>query len=172
MYDPLGMISPFILTAKKIMQDLARRKLGWDDILPNNEMKMWITWQSSLPMLKEITVTRYKLRATHFSDASEIGYGSVSYLRVTDNQNHARCALMMSRSCSAPLNITTIPTLKLSAAALSVKLDVIICRELDCQIDKSVFWTDSTIVLGYIKVTFYSFIAPNVRRGQYMESWW
>ena len=57
---------------------------------------------------------------------------------------------MMSRSRLAPLKITTIPRLELSAAALSVKLDVIIRRELDCQIDKSVFWTDSTIVLGYI----------------------
>ena len=53
---------------------------------------------------------------------------------------------MMSSS-----RLTTIPRLELSAAALSVKLDVIIRRELDCQIDKSVFWTDSTIVLGYTK---------------------
>ena len=158
-YDPLGMISPFILTAKKIMQNLTREKIAWDDILPSKEMKMWITWQSSLPLLKEITVTEYleitdtaiNYELHHFSDASEIGYGSVSYLRVTDNQNNVRCALMMSRSRLAPLKITTIPRLELSAATLSVKLDVIIRRELDCQIDKSVFWTDSTIVLGYIK---------------------
>ena len=30
-YDPLGMAAPFVLTGKKILQDLCRTKLDWDD---------------------------------------------------------------------------------------------------------------------------------------------
>ena len=33
---------------------------------------------------------------------------------------------------------------------MNTKLEVLKAKEEDCQIDKSVFWTDSTIVLGYI----------------------
>ena len=30
-FDPLGFLAPFVLTAKEILQDLCRIKLRWDD---------------------------------------------------------------------------------------------------------------------------------------------
>ena len=30
-YDPLGFVAPFILTAKMILQGLCRKTIGWDD---------------------------------------------------------------------------------------------------------------------------------------------
>ena len=33
-FDPLGFLAPFVLTAKEILQDLCRIKLGWDDEIP------------------------------------------------------------------------------------------------------------------------------------------
>ncbi len=38
-YDPLGMLSPVVLTAKKILRDLCRRGIGWDDTVPESVMK-------------------------------------------------------------------------------------------------------------------------------------
>ena len=32
-YDPLGMAAPFLLTGQKILQDLCRTKLDWDDVI-------------------------------------------------------------------------------------------------------------------------------------------
>lgn len=32
-YDPLGLAAPFLLTAKILLQDLCRRKMGWDDTI-------------------------------------------------------------------------------------------------------------------------------------------
>ena len=34
-FDPYGFAAPFVLTAKKILQDLSQIKLGWDDEIPN-----------------------------------------------------------------------------------------------------------------------------------------
>lgn len=33
-YDPLGLAAPFTLPAKKILQDLGREKMRWDDTVP------------------------------------------------------------------------------------------------------------------------------------------
>ena len=42
-YDPLGFIAPFIFTAKIILQDLCKRKLGWDDRIPAEDLERWKT---------------------------------------------------------------------------------------------------------------------------------
>ena len=44
-YDPLGFISPFLLLAKIILQDLCRGKLKWDDVIPRDEL--WNNFPSS-----------------------------------------------------------------------------------------------------------------------------
>lgn len=41
-YDPLGMLSPVILTVKKILRDLCRREIGWDDTVPESVSKDWL----------------------------------------------------------------------------------------------------------------------------------
>lgn len=44
----------------------------------------------------------------------------------------------------------TIPRLKLAAAVLAVRVDIMLHKELRLPLDQSVFWTDSTTVLKYI----------------------
>lgn len=34
-YNPLGFLAPFILTAKHILKDLCKTKCSWDDIIPD-----------------------------------------------------------------------------------------------------------------------------------------
>ena len=34
-FDPLGLIQPFILKPKLLIQDLSRLKCGWDDKIPD-----------------------------------------------------------------------------------------------------------------------------------------
>ncbi|XP_038060478.1 uncharacterized protein LOC119731375 [Patiria miniata] len=40
-YDPHGFVSPFTLRAKVFIQDLCRRKLGWDESLPSEHLNSW-----------------------------------------------------------------------------------------------------------------------------------
>ncbi|XP_064106705.1 uncharacterized protein LOC135215687 isoform X1 [Macrobrachium nipponense] len=158
-FDPLGMISPFILTGKKVLQTLCKQDLGWDDPIPETVITEWENWLSQLPKLKDIKVERcykpanmnvidYELH--HFSDASEKGYGQCSYLRMTDANGQVHTRLVMAKSRVSPLKTFTIPRLELTAALASVKVSYFLKKELKVNISKEVFWVDSTIVLGYI----------------------
>ena len=40
-YDPLGFISPYVLQAKIILQELCRKKLKWDDHILDSDLMKW-----------------------------------------------------------------------------------------------------------------------------------
>ena len=41
-YDPIGIISPVIITSKYLLQELWLHKLSWDEPLPNSIVKKWL----------------------------------------------------------------------------------------------------------------------------------
>lgn len=55
-YDPLGFLSPVILRAKTILQDLCREKVGWDNIIPEVYVWRWTSWLEDLHGLKDLEV--------------------------------------------------------------------------------------------------------------------
>ena len=85
----------------------------------------------------------------NFSDASEAGYGCVSYLR-SCAEDEIHVSILCSKSRISPLKKLTVPRLELCAAALAVKVDATLRKELDIDLKPSVFWCDSQIVLAYI----------------------
>jgi len=115
-YDPFGFIVPYTLTAKKIIRDLTVKGLGWDERLGDEDHNRWTSWLqcklSDLPKLESFRVRRclkpaaaYKLlqyELHHFSDASEIAYGMVTYMRVVDREGAAHCSLLMAKSRLTP----------------------------------------------------------------------
>ena len=87
-----------------------------------------------------------------FGDACESGYGAVAY--VCSNLDGIRTVtLLFSKARVAPPKAVSLPRLEVSAAVLAVRMyetinqaDLIAC-------DKTFFWTDSMIVLHYIRNT-------------------
>ena len=87
LFDPLGIISPFIIRAKVLMQEIWVCGLDWDDPLPEEISVKIMSWFAELPMLSKIRVPRcLQLReevtsaTLHaFVDASENAYGAVIY---------------------------------------------------------------------------------------------
>ena len=160
-YDPLGFVSPCILQAKFILQELCRKHLKWDEPIPIEDEKLWISWLQDLPKLANFSISRcfvppgfgeaklYELH--HFSDASQQAYGCVSYLRAINEKGEIHCALVMAKSRLSPLKMITIPRLELSAAVLATRIDYLIRKEIELPIERSKFWTDSTCVLRYIQ---------------------
>ena len=57
----------------------------------------------------------------HFADASERGYGTVSYLRQENFDGAVHCSFVIGKSRVAPLKQTTIPRLELTAATVAVR---------------------------------------------------
>lgn len=60
------------------------------------------------------------------------------------------CALVTGKSRVAPIKVITIPRLELTAAVVSVAVSSILKEECSYTNIEDYFWTDSTIVLGYI----------------------
>ena len=160
MYDPLGFAAPFILLANRLLQQLCKAKVGWDEEISTNMLSIWERWLADLPHLQRISVPRYfkshqlgAVKSTqlhHFSDASTEDYGAVSYLRFVGVSDKIHCSLVMGKYRVTPTKPTTIPRLELTAATVAVKQNCQIREELDLQIDPTLFWADSTCVLQYI----------------------
>jgi len=127
----------------------------------NEDIAIWQSWFGDLPKLESLKVYRcFKLpdfgdvttcQIHHFADASQIAYGAVSYLCITNAQGLVHCSFVIGKSRLSPLKLLTIPRLELSAAVVAARLDKIIRTETNIKVDESVFWTDSTCVLGYLR---------------------
>ncbi|XP_068691511.1 uncharacterized protein [Montipora foliosa] len=161
LYDPLGFAAPFILPAKTLMQELSRQDLKRNEKIPDEKVLRWRNWVGNLSNLEQITWPRCSkakgfgdltdIQLHHFSDASEVGYGAASYLRLKDNAGRIHCSLVFAKSRVAPLKTITIPRMEVTAAYVSAKLHKFLEEQLDLPIHRSIFWTDSTIVLQYLK---------------------
>ena len=101
----------------------------------------------------------------HFADASEVEYGTVSYVRLVNSDGKVHCSFALGKSRLAPLKSISIPRLELMAAVLAVKVDGILQKELSMDLGTSTFWSDSMVVLHYIQATsrrFHTFVANRV----------
>lgn len=86
-----------------------------------------------------------------FCDASQKAYGACIYLRSTNSQGDIQTHLLCAKTKVAPLTPTTIPRLELCAALLGAQLSSTVTKALRCQIDRHVYWSDSSIVLCWLK---------------------
>ncbi len=160
-YDPLGVLAPFTIPAKIVLQDLCRLKCGWDDPIPQSSQQKWSKWQEDLKHVGNFEINRCakpkdfgqvtSAQLHHFSDASEYAYSTVTYIRLQNDKNQVHTAFILGKSRVSPLKQVTIPRLELTAAVLTVKVDRMVRSELQLPLEKSQFWTDSTSVLKYIK---------------------
>ncbi|KAL0147788.1 hypothetical protein M9458_056904 [Cirrhinus mrigala] len=159
-YDPLGYIIPFTTRAKILVQTLWKRVESWDEPLPADLLSEWQAWEEELPNLQRITLARCYTPACNnasstidmhvFCDASEKAYGSVAYLRVETGDN-IQVAFIMARSRVAPKKQLSMPRLELCAALSGAQLAKTLSSELTLNIRQTVMWSDSTIVLHWIK---------------------
>lgn len=103
----------------------------------------------------------------HFADASVTGYGECTYLRAINKSNKVHCCLVMGKARVSPTKVTTIPRLELTAGVVAVQTSDMLRNELEIQDLKEFFWTDSTVVLGYINNDarrFHVFVANRIQR--------
>ena len=162
-YDPFGFVAPYTLKGKKLLQQLCQDEVGWDETAPDKVVKEWQMWCNTLQNLDTYEVTRcYKpcgfgnvqeFWIHHFSHASEEGYGQVSFIRMVSCVGAIHCNFITGKARVTPKKFVSIPRLELVAATLSVKMAKFLRKELNIDCLQETFWSDSKVVLGYIKNT-------------------
>ena len=118
-----------------------------------------------------------KCEIHHFVDASELGYGVTSYLRILNGCGEIHCVLLTSKARVVPLKKITIPRLELTAATLAVKQQVVLSGQLQYVVHDVFYWTDSMAVLRYIWNTstlFHTYVANRlavIHEGSDTSQW-
>ncbi|XP_078051814.1 uncharacterized protein LOC144477962, partial [Augochlora pura] len=175
-YDPLGLLGPVIITAKILLQELWTLKVDWDESLPMSMHTKWTEYYIQLALLNNVTFYRKAIIKTAstiqlhgFCDASEKAYGACVYLRSQNDHGDTLVELFAARSKVAPLKTQSIPRLELCGPLLLTGLMNTIRKALHKQIDRTTFWTDSTIVLHWLNSsphTLKTFVANRVSEIQ------
>ncbi|XP_058828874.1 uncharacterized protein LOC131688562 [Topomyia yanbarensis] len=159
-FDPLGLLSPFTIHGKVIIQHLWRNGCEWDQLIDDKAWLKWKQWTDLLPQVEALRIPRCylgdavstsvdSLELHIFTDASEHAYGCVAYLRAVVNGS-VQCSLVMSRAKVAPLKRQSIPRLELMAAVLGARMSQTILSSHNLQIARTFLWTDSRTVLSWL----------------------
>lgn len=104
-YDPLGFLSPFTLLPKLLLQEMCRKGISWDEPVPQTFSQQWTGWLLDLEKVDEFKVDRcirpkdfggaVHAQLHHFADASDHGYGTVSYLRLENQDRRIHLTFML-----------------------------------------------------------------------------
>jgi len=164
LFDPLGLLSPFIMTAKILFQDIWRLGLDWDNPVPDPFHAKFLAWLTDLDTIRGWEIPRRYFQSASwetarstltlecFGDASEKAYGATVYVKLPRNDGTFETSLVISKSKVAPIKKLTLPRLELLAALLCARLLTFTKRALKLPEDVNYHcWTDSQITLSWIK---------------------
>lgn len=158
LFDPIGWLSPLIIRAKILMQNLWALDLQWDDKVPIDVLNQWRIIREDLQRVHIIKLPRsmaYSLEKTielhGFSDASIHAYSAVVYSRVLQSNGEYVISLLCAKTKVAPIKTISLPRLELCGAHLVSKLLNRVRTDLKITDLKCHAWCDSSIVLHWMR---------------------
>ena len=92
MFDPLGLLNPFVIKLKKLFQTLCSQRIEWDSLLEGEHLKQWNSFTTEFDILNQVRVpwcyfskgfSLFIKKIHGFSDASEWAYVRMCKLSVT-----------------------------------------------------------------------------------------
>ena len=132
LFDPLGFVTPFIMLANCIFQDIWKQGLTWDQPIPESMQLLFLRWLDGMKHMKLWQVPRSytgcawcdneNITLHGFDDASEKGYGACVYLAVRFSDGSITSSLLISRARVAPLKKVTLPRLELLGPLLCARM--------------------------------------------------
>ena len=88
-FDPIGLVAPFIVGARLLLKDIWRVKgQQWDEELPQDMVQRFLAWSADLTMLENIKIPRSyfsgpfdNIELHMFGDSSQDIFSAVAFLR-------------------------------------------------------------------------------------------
>ncbi|XP_075247147.1 uncharacterized protein LOC142340458 [Convolutriloba macropyga] len=158
LFDPIGIISPFAIRLRCILQKVVKQGHNWDQLLSKehyDEIQQWMEDFENMPSIQIPSCLVPNVDGTHelhtFTDASLSAVSAVVYLRTISADGSIATHYVISKSKVAPIKQMSIPKLELEAATLGAELAGFCETEMTIDVKSKKFWTDSTAVLSWIK---------------------
>ena len=162
LFDPLGLLTPFVVTAKLMFQNLWRESVDWDVIVSESVQAQFLSWIEGLKVIRQWSVPRsytggrwddiVAIQLHVFGDSSQVAYGAVVYLCFQLRDGSWQSSFVFSKAKVAPIRPVSLPRLELLAAMLGAKLLVFVRDALKLPSHVSyTCWSDSMVVLAWIK---------------------
>ncbi|UYV67536.1 hypothetical protein LAZ67_5001142 [Cordylochernes scorpioides] len=180
-FDPLGFLSPVLISPKVLLQKTWNLKLEWDAQLPTDIEKEFRSWLYEIASLDQVVIPRClyldsegDVQLHVFCDASCEAYASVVFTRSVV-QDTVRVVLLWAKAGVAPLKKISIPRLELMACVLGARLLNAIRNALG--VDYSTYmWSDSSTAITWITraQTWNTFVknrVTEIRNLTYVKSW-
>ncbi|XP_046399958.1 uncharacterized protein LOC124166473 [Ischnura elegans] len=154
LFDPLGWLSPVVIAAKILLQDLWLSGIDWDSPVTGKLADDWIFLTKQLLALQELKIPRW-LGVTNsehwelhgFSDASERAYAATVYYLPKEG----KARLIFAKAKVAPVKTVSLPRLELCGALLLARVISYILSEFSSKPLLIHCWTDSKVVLSWLK---------------------
>ncbi|XP_068684829.1 uncharacterized protein [Montipora foliosa] len=159
-YDPVGFAAAFLIRAKIGFQELWQQGYEWDQDLPSAVQEKWLSLFKEMKGLNEVSFPRSlsppepadsQPTLCVFADASQDAFGACAYIRWAVEKDKFDIRFIAAKSRVAPLKKITIPRLELQAAVLASRLQATIKEESRFQFKETVIFTDSAIVLAWVR---------------------
>lgn len=199
-YDPTGLVAPWIWLGKLIFQEINRLGLGWKDVVPPELLARFLKWKESIVHLKVLRVPRwtnplglenYLCDLVIFSDASNLGYGIVGYvIKYLPGGGVRSVSLLIGKCHVVPTGMSknktkdgidhddSIPRLELCAAKLAAQWRDILLRQSGEKFNNIYLFSDSLTVLSWLTdydkrfKTFVNFRVKYIRKNSNVETEW
>ena len=121
-YDHLGIVTPYVLTARILCRQGCSLDKQWNDALEPTTIRKFDRWPDKLKGTKDVfmprcvaapVMTDVPMTQLHYcSDASKEAYTAVCYARYTLSDGTENCSFLFGKSRLASLQTRIIPRLK------------------------------------------------------------
>ena len=177
-FDPLGLISHYMVRSKILLQEVWRDGTDWDEKINDRLLRPWLEWLTELKNIENLKIPRQyahlnptsaEVHLIVFADASETSFAATAYFRF-EVEGNVSLAHVMSKTKVAPLKQLSIPKLELQAAVLAVRVAQAVKKLHTFTIHSVSYATDSKIVLSWITaetLKLRQFVAPRI--GEILE---
>ena len=162
-YDPIGILSPVVVSFKILIQEICDSHVDWDQPLEEPQAKKWHELVTELRQAQPISIPRGYFNVVNdqvesnclygLCDASKKAYAAVIYMYLAIRTPTMTCVqFVVSKTRVAPIRGHTIPRLELLSALLLARLMSTTTNALSphLKLDSPRYYSDSQVALYWI----------------------